>query len=68
MDWREVVVIIVAVALVAFTLATPFVRSYRRKKGKSNSCCGGKCSDCKYGGCPYCGGREHEEKSQKHNN
>lgn len=68
MDWREVVVIIVAVALVAFALATPFVRSYRRKKGKSNSCCGGKCSDCKYGGCPYCGGREHEEKSQKHNN
>lgn len=68
MDWREVVVIIVAVALVAFALATPFVRSYRRKKGKSNSCCGGKCSDCKYGGCPYCGDREHEEKSQKHNN
>lgn len=68
MDWREVVVIIVAVALVAFALATPFVRSYRRKKGKSNSCCGGKCSDCKYGGCPYCGGKEHEEKSQKHNN
>lgn len=68
MDWREVVVIIVAVALVAFAIATPFVRSYRRKKGKSNSCCGGKCSDCKYGGCPYCGGREHEEKSQKHNN
>lgn len=68
MDWREVVVIIVAVALVAFALATPFVRSYRRKKGKSNSCCGGKCSDCKYGGCPYCSGGEHEEKSQKHNN
>lgn len=68
MDWREVVVIIVAVALVAFTLATPFVRSYRRKKGKSNSCCGGKCSDCKYGDCPYCSGGEHEEKSRKHNN
>lgn len=68
MDWREVVVIIVAVALVAFTLATPFVRSYRRKKGKSNSCCGGKCSDCKYGGCPYCDSAEHEKKSRKHNN
>ena len=35
MDWREVVVIIVAVALVAVALATPFVRSYRRKKGKA---------------------------------
>ena len=68
MDWREVVVIIVAVALVAFALATPFVRSYRRKKGKSNSCCGGKCSDCKYGGCPYCNSAEHEKKSRKHNN
>lgn len=65
MDWREVVVIIVAVALVAFTLATPFVRSYRRKKGKSNSCCGGKCSDCKYGGCPYCDSAEHEKKSRE---
>ena len=68
MDWREVVVIIVAVALVAFALATPFVRSDRRKKGKSNSCCGGKCSDCKYGGCPYCDSAEHEKKSRKHNN
>lgn len=68
MDWREVVVIIVAVALVAFALATPFVRSYRRKKGKSNSCCGGKCSDCKYGGCPYCDSAEHEKKGRKHNN
>lgn len=68
MDWREVVVIIVAVALVAFALATPFVRSYRRKKGKSNSCCGGKCSDCKYGGCPYCDSAEHEKKSRKQNN
>ena len=68
MDWREVVVIIVAVALVAFALATPFVRSYRRKKGKSNSCCGGKCSDCKYGGCPYCDSTKNEKNSRKHNN
>ena len=68
MDWREVVVIIVAVALVAFALATPFVRSYRRKKGKSNSCCGGKCSDCKYGGCPYCVSAGHKKKSRKHKN
>lgn len=68
MDWREVVVIIVAVALVAVALATPFVRSYRRKRGKAGNCCGGKCSACKYGDCPYCGGKEHEEKSRKHNN
>ncbi len=70
MDWREIVVIIVAVALVAFALATPFVRSYKRKKGKGGGCCGGgTCSSCGCGSCPYCGDKEHEQKEgERHKN
>ena len=67
MDWREIVVILVAVALVSFALVTPLARSYRRKKGKTSSCCGGKCASCKYGDCPYCGSKDHgrEQGNQK---
>lgn len=62
MSWQEIVVIIVAVLLVLTAFGRPVVSRIRRKKGKSG-CCGGACGSCGCGSCPYCGDKEHEDKT-----
>ena len=64
MGWIEIVVIIFAVALVAFTV---IYNVLRRKKGRN--CCGGGCSGCSgCSGCPYsanCSAKPQERKEEK---
>lgn len=64
MSWQEIVVIIVAVLLVLTAFGRPVVSRIRRKKGKSGSCGGGACGSCGCGSCPYCGDKEHEDKTR----
>ena len=66
MSWQEIVVIIVAVLLVLTAFGRPVVSRIRRKKGKSGGC-GGACGSCGCGSCPYCGDKEHEDKTRSDN-